>query len=447
MGYLVLAAIVATGCCRRLHRLAFPGRPAFPLTWTALTLAALFLAVTSPETNRFAHCLHTDALAVLVSVGCFAAMLRYQLAPTWSNLLVLSACPALGFLTKQFLISWGGVILIFLVLNNPRDLKRIVAFIVCASAFVGTAIGVCYLVWGDPFLFWTFEVMGGERKRFSFGADAVRLSIPRMVDHVLRAWAEIGIGVVGGWLLLRGDNVRRVGPLWVAWLALVASEAISSGAGWNVLYHFGPGVVLGTAFLFAALPQFWPVAPARWWANNATRSYPAQVVAAGTGVLAVFLALRVVPNGEADSARYWQRRPSADVYRYIADIEKEFEGIAPETVLLDVGNWVYLPHSVLMKDRAISTADQPAVGNYQNLDVTVRRIRERTYAKILVRDLDSPFFLYDYSLWPRPSGVRDALRECYTVVRTIPGAAASVKLAPGIRHAGPVTVLVPKPQT
>ena len=66
------------------------------------------------------------------------------------------------------------------------------------------------------------------------------------------------------------------------------------------------------------------------------------------------------------------------------------------------------------------------------------------YRKILVRDLDSPFFIYDWTHWERPSGIRQALEECYQVVRVIPGIEGDVDNLPRINHSGPVSVLVPR---
>jgi hypothetical protein len=54
------------------------------------------------------------------------------------------------------------------------------------------------------------------------------------------------------------------------------------------------------------------------------------------------------------------------------------------------------------------------------------RLRARSYDKILVRNLDSPIFLYDHRLWARSSGIRQALIDNYHVTRTI----AAVKTQP-----------------
>ena len=65
-------------------------------------VGVLVLAATSPEVNKFVHCLHTDALALLVSVGIFLALVCYLRSPTWAGLLLLAVGPAAGFLTSSF---------------------------------------------------------------------------------------------------------------------------------------------------------------------------------------------------------------------------------------------------------------------------------------------------------------------------------------------------------
>jgi hypothetical protein len=289
--------------------------------------------------------------------------------------------------------------------------------------------------------------MGGSRKTLGISASDFNISLLRSLDHTVRAWLEIAIGVIGGWLLLRGQRVRRLGPLWIAWIALICSEALSSGAGWGVLYHFGPGVTIGAIWMFAALPRYWPSARCLPNHDYPRTAYAAWVAAVIIGTATIFVALGVVPTGHRLEPRYVHgRQPSADVYRYIADIEHEFEGFPSDRVLLDVGNWIYLRESVLMRDRAVSLADQPPGGIYENLDVMVDRVRARAYDKILVRNMHSPFFLYDWADWPRPSGVREALATYYTEVRVIPAPQGDTGLPPVIMFTGPVSVLVPAPE-
>lgn len=446
LAFVAGAALLGTACWRILYGLAYPAaRLPFPKTWAALMCGALSLAATAPHVNSYVHCLHADALALLVSVGCFLSVLLYLRRPNGKYLLLMAACPAVGYLAKQFLISWSVIMALLLFLDNPKDRKRLVLFGAATACFIGLAVGGCFLLWGDAFRFWTFEIMGGARRQISFRPGGFNMSVPRMVDHLVRAWLEISLGIVGVWLVLHGPAGRRLWPLGVAWLALIASEAFSSGAGWSVLYHFGPGVLLGVIWLFVALPQVWPTFRSAPDSAYPRVDYLARCLVAVAGVATVFLVLRVVPTADTTAARSWHRRPSPDAYRYIADIEREFAGLSPDSVLLDVGNWVYLPHAVLMKDRAISTGDQPVAGIYDNLEVMRQRICAGTYAKVLVHDFHASWFLYDWADWPRPSGIRQALLDHYDEVRTIPGVEGNPLLLPGIWHSGPVSVLVRKP--
>jgi hypothetical protein len=446
IGFVVCAALLATVCARKLYRLAFPERVmSYGALWAVFTFLALFLAATTPYTNKFVYVLHVDALALLVSVGAFWAMLRYAEKDDWKNLLLMAIFPAVGFLTKQFLIGWTAVMLVFLLIYQPRNYKRLAVFAALSIGFIALAFAACYLLWGDNWIFWTFEVMGGERKRIVFSPDSYSISLVRSADHLIRVWAEIFVGVIGGWFLLRGggQNARRVAALAGAWLALVAGEAVSSGASWSVLYHFGPGVLTGAIFMFAALPAVWTET-----AENKTE-FPlafrwARVFVLTGAVAAIFLAWNVVPNGDKNHPRYFRGvQASADVDRYVADIEREFEGQEIEKVLLGVGNWIYLRRDVLQKDRAVSLADQPLRGMYENFDVTVKRIRGKTYRKILVQDFHTPFFLYDWSDWERPSGVRAALLENYVEIRLIEPPKGNQLLASQILNAGAVSVFVP----
>jgi hypothetical protein len=446
LGFASFAAVIATVCCRLLRKQAYPDdRIIFPKTWLAVTFFAMFLAATAPNTNRFVHSLHTDALALLLSMLSFLTMLLYLRAPSTARLILMAVCPAIGYLTKQFLIGWIAVMFIFLLLQGPRQIKRLALFIGLAAGFLAIAIGACYLIWGDNYIFWTFEVMGGTRSRIVLSPEGHHISLARSVDHFVRSWMEIAIGIVGGLLILREGNVRRLGPLWVAWLVLICSEAVSSGAGWGVLYHFGPGVLIGVIFIFASLPRLWPSISLQRGSELPFVTNWTRALAAFAGVATIFVALQVFPSSDASQARNWRQRPTPDTSRYIADIEREFEGIPADKVLLDVGNWIYLRHSVLANDRAISLGDQPCNGRYENFDPLLSRIRNGSYEKILVRDFHSSHFLYDCVGWPRPSGVKDVLLEHYVEVRTIPAPAGD--MPPSVvspKHAGPVSVFIPR---
>ena len=440
LGYVTLAASLATQCTRMLYRFASPGiKIRFSTTWMVFTFLSMFLVATAPFVNKFVLALHVDALSLLISIFSFWAMLRYGKISSARNLVVLALCPAIGFLTKQFLISWVAVIVVFLIFLDPKNLKRAGLFIFLSGIFLLAAFGVCYAVWGDNYYFWAFQIMGA-RRGIAISPDTYGISIVRGIDHILRAWPEIFVGVIGGWLLLRHENRRRIGPLLIAWVVLVVSEAFSSGAGWGVIYHFGPGAMIGAAFMFAALPIIWQNA-----SDQSATERRAGKLAQGSlivaSVIAIFAAWHVVPTGEKDSPRYFGGDArSPDVNRYVAQIESEFVGFEPQKVLLDVGSWVYLSHDVLQKDRSVSLGDQPPAGIYENMDATVARVRSRAYSKILVHDFHSQFLLYDWGAWPRSSGFRDALLANYREVRVIESPKGYPSPSFQISNAGPVSV-------
>jgi hypothetical protein len=163
-------------------------------------------------------------------------------------------------------------------------------------------------------------------------------------------------------------------------------------------------------------------------------------------ILAAIFALHGVPTGnELDPRHFPPSWPTLASYRHVAAIEREMTDLDPARVLLDVGNWVYLPHNYLARDRAISLADQPLIGMYDNFEPLLRRIRMKGYEKILVHDFDNEWFLYDWPTWRRSSGVRQALRDNYVVARVIPPMGPETEFWPAIQFRGPVSVLVPKP--
>jgi hypothetical protein len=439
------ASFVAVACCRRLRRLADPdGVAPFGVPWMALALPVLFLAATSPNVNMFVHCLHTDALVLLCSIFFFWALLGYLEKPTWTKLILVSLSPGIGFLVKPFLVSWGIVIVTALVVYQPKNYRRLVIAALVGGISFAIALGGCYLLWRENFVFWVFTVMGGARKTMSL-TNGMNMSIGRSIDHTLRAWVELMLGVIGGCLLLRGSRGRAVTAIFASWFVLICSEAYSSGAGWGVLYHFGPGVVIGVVILMTALPAIWPGSPAARPAASAFANYLTWPALAVMGITTVLVGLKAFPNRDPSSARWFPgRNPDPDVYRYIADIEHEFEHGNPKRILLDVGSWIYLKENVVALDRATSLGDQPLAGIYDNFNVFLGRIREHYYDKILVRDLYADHCLYEWKDWARSPGVRRVLLENYDETRVIPAAAGDNQLLPQIFYTGSVSVLTPK---
>jgi hypothetical protein len=441
--FVVAAALVSTWNAGALRRLARSSHePPFAATWTVLTFAVVFLACTSPRVNQFVACLHADATALFVSTVVFWSALRYLQRPSRPRLWLMALLPGVGYFCKQFMAGWIYVLAVFLIADQPRNWRRTLEFVVVAGAGVGAAFLIGYGLWGNDFVFWTFQIMGA-RTRIEWGPTH-QISPLRGIDHLLRAWPELALGAVGGFLLLRGSTAARLGPLWLAWFTLIALETMSSGAGWGVLYHFGPGVVIGACWLMAALPSAWPTGVASTASEPGWFRAVARPLLAAGGVVTIFVVLHAVPTRDASEARFFPRRADPDVQRYIGDIEREVASRPPDRVLLDVGNWLYLQQGHLARDRAVALADQPYSGHFENFAGLLDRIRTHAYDVILVHHLHDPQFRYDWYDWSRPSGVRAALLEHYQEARVIPAARTNDGPIDYLEFAGDVSVLVPK---
>ena len=79
------------------------------------------------------------------------------------------------------------------------------------------------------------------------------------------------------------------------------------------------------------------------------------------------------------------------------------------------------------------------------VEEAIRRIEQKSYAKILVRHLYSPDFWYDYWSWRQSSGIRQALQENYHEARRIPAVTQDDRDQPRYMFSE-VSVLVPNPR-
>ena len=163
-------------CCRFLNRLAYPNDLArFPNTWLVFTFFAMFLACTAPRVNTFSHTLQAEPLALLISIFSFLTMLMYLKSPDFKHVILLAVCPALGYIVKQNLISWSWVMFVFLLLNNPKNFKHLALYAIAASAFICSAIGLCYLLWGDAFI----ETKGEASENTIVGVLQLTIFVPK----------------------------------------------------------------------------------------------------------------------------------------------------------------------------------------------------------------------------------------------------------------------------
>jgi hypothetical protein len=216
------------------------------------------------------------------------------------------------------------------------------------------------------------------------------------------------MGLVGGWVLVLGGVSRTDKVLWLCWLLIFGIEVYTSGFAWHA-NHLGPGIVIAACWFFPALLKFWPNA-------EQTKSFGECITKEIIAVSAVILLF-----GALDLIRIPRNPVPPDFYRYVDDIEKEFVGFSPEKVLMDTGTWIYLRQKILMKDRADTVALW--LGKNQDIDhallaETIKRIREKTYDKILARQLDTDQSWYDFQ--DRGSGVKAAILANYQPIRRVP---------------------------
>jgi hypothetical protein len=398
--FIVLAAIVATSFSDLLARLTlstdiYRNRPLWILGW----LPILFLVAVEPRFNLYNHSLHNDGLALLISTCAFWLMARHAVAPRSWILMLMAALPAVGFIVKQNQVMWIGVFVIYFLISRSISWRHL-ALLISGSIFaILITVGLNRLIWGEYYFYWIFGVLGSKE-----------VSIVRSALHLLQAGAYASLGLLAAWFLVLPSRSQKVLALWVCWLLVFSLEAYTSGLGWQT-NHLGPGVVLATSWFLVTLPRIWQSIDRRleWWRVLAQEAIAVSVVVlllAGIGN--IWIPVNPVPD---------------DFYRYVADIEDEFSGMEPEKVLMDTGTWIYLREGVLMDDRSAPVSLHQGMNqeeiNHAALASTIQRIEQKSYDKILARQLDTGHSWYDFQ--DRGSGVKSAILENYHVVRRIPG--------------------------
>jgi hypothetical protein len=422
--YTVVAAFLATLCCRQVLRLAWRDFAAVnSRLWNSFWFAALLLIATNSITNPFVHNLHGDALAQLASMAAYYLLLKYAETRSRAVLAAMAVVAPAGFLVKQSLMVWAGWYGGFLLFWD-RSWKRTVVFSAASAGLLAAVLGLCYAFWGAPFFYWTFYVMGHHP-----------VSPLRSFQHMLTAWPYFAAGLLGGVAVLWARNNRMLFGAWLVWLAVIASETYTSGIAWMV-NHIGPGSLIAGVWFMAGLASVWNAVtgvqewdgPERWVRTTAVTI---SVLLFFSGLGLVRIPAPVVP---------------ADAYRYVHDIEREFQGVPAKQVLLDAGSWVYMKERVIMSDRAPSIGERGGT-NTGDFSGILSRIAAKRYSKILVRGLHAPDFVYDYFLWSKSSGIRQALLDNYREVRTIRGVEPygyARNWAEDPYYVGEISVLEPK---
>lgn len=424
-GYNVLTAIFAAASCNLLMKNSFPDTWARrSCLWNLLYVPAFFLLATNSITNPFVHNIHNDALLQLGVVVAYWLLLKYVTRKQTHILILMAALSGLGFLVKQNFVIWVPLISFFLLFfDRELSIKRVLMFNAIALTLLAAAVGGCFLIWGDDFFFWVFTVLGNRQ-----------ISALRGVQHILDAWPFLTIGVLGGLATVKGEKHRQILGMWMVWLLLFLGEAYTSGAAWT-LSHMGPGSVIAGIWFMAALTRLW---------TDSRFIEDAGSVGMRRFNMALAAAMFCLVSSGLGVVRIPHNAISHDAYRYVNEIEDEFEGESPQDVLLDVGSWVYLGSGTVMKDRATAIGDRgyQGMGGFSDM---VSRIREKRYEKILVRGYHLEGFWYDSHLWPKSSGIRRALQENYYEKSTIEAVSKTVLEKESSYLFGNISVLVPKP--
>jgi len=432
------AAVVAVCCYLRLMQLSGTRRFAEDRgLWGAIALPLFFLVATNSITNVFVHNLHNDALAQFIAVVAYWLLLEYAVTRRRLPLALMALIPAVGFLVKQSLAIWAPFYCVYLLFfDSPRSVLRSIAFAVSAFASLAAVVAGCYFLWGGPFWYWAFVVMG-----------SYPVPLLRSVQHGLVVWVYYGAGLLAALVLLRGAAARRLLGPWVIWLLFFGAETYTSGLS-VTLNHIGPGSLIAGIWFLAVVTRLWPAhqqmsgmprRPLLAWARSGLAVGLVGVAYAGLGV--VWMPINSLPR---------------DAYRYVEEIESEFAGLPADKVLLDLGGgWLPARKGVVTRDSAPSVgcrAEAPVgVGDFSGF---LGRLQHHYYQKILVRNLDAPNFVYDGHRAPQPTGIRKAIRDNYREVGRIQSVRGERRfllvsyeplLWPATRYGfAEITVLVPK---
>lgn len=389
--FLLLAAVLAAAAARDLVRLADPKRlPRWPGVWLLFFFFASYLLATGSPATTFNVYLHNDPLALLVSGLAFWLMVRHAVTHDSRWLWLMAVAPSAGYLVKQMLAIWAVCYVLYLWLDGSYPRRRVLMFgLTCFGVLVAT-IALCFLVWGSAFRYWIFQVMGTHI-----------VSPLWIVSRFAEAAMCLLLGLLGGWILLKEQAADRLLGIWTAWLVLLVAGLYTSGITYHPT-HLASATMVGGCLALAALALLWPDS----MASAASPSFQwHHMIGEVLIVLTLFAGLGFT--------RQQPLRVTPDLARYTQQVEQEFDGLSAERVLLDTGDWIYLPRGLVMKDRSPMLLTH-RVPYYSAL---LGRIRQHSYARILVHQLPDGVFWYDIGL---NRGIGNALLSSYHEVRRIP---------------------------
>lgn len=384
--------------------------------WFPFFFFAAFLFATNDQTGIFNIYLHNDPLALLASTLAFWVLVKHAVSHNDRWLWLMAVMPAVGFLAKQYLALWAVVYVVYLWLDGGYPFRTVAKIAGACFGGVALAILACIAVWGQSFRYWVFQVMGGHV-----------LSVRFIGDRFGEAGWYIALGLAGGLVLVRGESFGRLLGIFTGWFLLLAGGLYTSGITYHPS-HLGPVTMVSACFFLAGLAKLWPTEDSPAGGSRGQQWF--QTVLGCVAVVVVFAALRFTAG---------RGQPvSPDLARYTRAIEQEFEGLPPERVLIDNGDWVYLRSNVVMKDRAPIFSTHRTRQYYQLID----RIHQQAYAKILVHMLPAGYSAYETgNHW----GLQKELEGRYIEVRKIPGAIGMERWLYNEGMLGPVVVYEARP--
>jgi hypothetical protein len=389
--YLALSALLAAAAAWNLLLISDPNRlPRMKWLWLAFFSMAAFLIAGNPQTGAYNIVLHNEALGWLVSTFAFWLLTQYFVSRSTLWLWIMAGVPPLGFLTKQYLAVWALIYAVAIWFEGRLSRRNVILFGGSCFAAVLATIGICVIVWGANFRYWVFQVLGNHAPRLSW-------ILYRFSD----ASPYLALGLFGGLVLLRGPAAARMLSLWVGWIVMVLPALYTSGITFAPT-HLGPATMVGACFGLAAIARLFP--------GEGTRDHqPAQQwLTAGLVVglvVSYFAGLGYLQPTDFSV--------SPDLSRYVRSIEKQFEGLPVQKVLLDTGDWIYLRHDVLMKDRGPLLA-MHRVPHYGLNE----RLRNQEYSRILLAKDRKGRYEYDPDL---SRGITRELQAHYHEICRIPG--------------------------
>src|SRR5579884_130782 len=139
-----------------------------------------------------------------------------------------------------------------------------------------------------------------------------------------------------------------------------------------MLNHLGPASLIAGVWFLAGLVRLWSsIQPNATSRPALQRWFDVGVAVALIGLL--FSGLKVV--------RVPVNTMPTDSYRYVSEIDREFQGQNPESILLDMGTWIYLDDGVVMKDRVSPFGDR-GINGTGDFSGMIDRLDHKQYAKI-----------------------------------------------------------------